>query len=160
MDRDYYSASFLDWFPGNIQLLNSIASVLHYPPRQQNNETADRAGDSETGRFAVRCGETSIVNRCCHKHRRWLRSRRPSRANRPAAGSQQSVDSQQIRRRRINIHVRCRSDFTLTDVPISDFMMKVNNWFHYKPIDYKMGERANSLSARGRVCAFSPLSRE
>lgn len=44
-DRDYYSGAFLDWFPGNIQHLNSIACVLQCPPaaQQQYNETAGRA---------------------------------------------------------------------------------------------------------------------
>lgn len=41
-DRDYYSGAFLDWFPGNIQHLDSITSVLQCPPaaQQQYNETA------------------------------------------------------------------------------------------------------------------------
>lgn len=45
-DRDYNSGAFLDWFPGNIQHLNSIASVLQCPPaaQRQYNETAGRAG--------------------------------------------------------------------------------------------------------------------
>lgn len=61
MDRDYYSAAFLDWFPGNIQHLNSIASVLHYPlaAQQQNNETVARAGMS--ARSCLQCGQTLIV---------------------------------------------------------------------------------------------------
>lgn len=44
-DRDYNSGAFLDWFPGNIQHLNSIASVLQCPPaaQRQYNETAGRA---------------------------------------------------------------------------------------------------------------------
>lgn len=47
-DRDYYSGAFLDWFPGNIQHLNSIACVLQCPPaaQQQYNETAGRAQQS------------------------------------------------------------------------------------------------------------------
>lgn len=50
-DRDYYSGAFLDWFPGNIQHLNSIASVLQCPPaaQQQYNETAGRAEQSRAG---------------------------------------------------------------------------------------------------------------
>lgn len=57
-DRDYYSGAFLDWFPGNIQHLNSIACVLQCPPaaQQQYNETAGRAEqsrDSETRHFAA-----------------------------------------------------------------------------------------------------------
>lgn len=50
-DRDYYSGAFLDWFPGNIQHLNSIACVLQCPPaaQQQYNETAGRADRAEQG---------------------------------------------------------------------------------------------------------------
>lgn len=52
-DGDYYSGAFLDWFPGNIQHLNSIASVLQCPPaaRQQYNETAGRAGTEKQDTF-------------------------------------------------------------------------------------------------------------
>ena len=41
-DKDYYSGAFLDWFPGNIQDLNSISGVLQCPPAamKQYNETA------------------------------------------------------------------------------------------------------------------------
>lgn len=44
-DKDYHSGPFLDWFPGNIQHLDSIARVLQCPPaaQQQHNETAGRA---------------------------------------------------------------------------------------------------------------------
>lgn len=157
-DRDYYSTAFLDWFPGNIQHLNSIASVLHYPlaARQQNNETADRAGAQKQ--------DALLHSPAFHAGRHWSPPLLPhapplvtqNETNRPAAGSQQSLDSQQIRRRRINIHARCGSDFTLTDVSTSDFMMKVNSWFHYKPIDYKMGRRANSLiSLRSCFCVLT-----
>lgn len=69
-DRDYYSGAFLDWFPGNIQHLNSIACVLQCPPaaQQQYNETAGRAEqsrDSETRHFAahssLQCGKAVIA---------------------------------------------------------------------------------------------------
>lgn len=74
-DRDYYSGAFLDWFPGNIQHLNSIACVLQCPPaaQQQYNETAGRAGqsrDSETRHFAAHSslyneGGSSDFTCCC-----------------------------------------------------------------------------------------------
>lgn len=63
-DRDYYSGAFLDWFPGNIQHLNSITCVLRCPPaaQQQHNETAGRA---ETRHLAahssLQCGKVVIA---------------------------------------------------------------------------------------------------
>lgn len=54
-ERDYYSGAFLDWFPGNIQDLNSIAGVLQCPPavKEQYNEKARLSRESETRHFAA-----------------------------------------------------------------------------------------------------------
>lgn len=91
-----------------------------------------------------RCGAASIVAAA---------AARAGASHNHTKPPQQSAD-QRIRRRRIDIRVRSRSGFSPTDVPTSGFMMKVNNWFHYQPIGYKMGRRATSLSASGPVCVF------
>ena len=57
-DRDYYSGAFLDWFPGNIQHLNSIASVLQCPPaaQRQYNETAEQSRAEQSRAEQSRAG--------------------------------------------------------------------------------------------------------
>lgn len=115
VDRDYYSGAFLDWFPGNIQHLNSIASVLQCPPaaRRQNNETADRAGGggvgSEAGRFAAHSRFRGVGGGGIDRFHRSVVTLAEARPERRVHG--RAPISRWIGRRRINIHARRRSDF-------------------------------------------------
>ena len=159
-DRDYYSGAFLDWFPGNIQHLNSIASVLQCPPAaQQYNETAGRAEQSraEQSRAGTQKRDTLLHSPLFSVGKQWLpllllhadmlvmllkvnthlnKLSKDTFTTKCWFSNATSAANREGFRQHINIHVQYSLKlYPGRCCPLSHFMMKVNNWFHYMAME-------------------------